>query len=70
MAKKELYVMWQGTQTDVEEIQHMLYAFEPIVMRHGDNLAIKLDGINPIIVGPGDLVCLNEFDQLQIRTSP
>jgi hypothetical protein len=70
MPAKEIAIQWQGRTQDVEEIQHLLQAFQPVVTRSTEMnlLGIMFEGAQkPIILNLGDWAVLNEFDQFQIR---
>ncbi len=67
MPAKELAVQWQGRKQDIEEIQHLLYAFKPTVLTAGNILAIRFDEGKPVFLGMGDWAVLNEFDQFMVR---
>jgi len=65
---KTLEVMWQGSQSDILDIQHLLYAFDVQIAQHDIFLALMFPGEKvPMILGLGDTVILNDMDQLQIR---
>jgi len=66
--QKEAGIMWQGRPSDIDEMYHLLQAFDVEIARHEQFLAIILPGAKqPMIMGLGDEVVLNEHDQMQIR---
>ena len=60
-------VLWQGRNSEVEEIQHLLFPFGAMVGQSGFILAIMFEGSDkPVQVEMGDEVVVNEFDQFAV----